>query len=408
MRSTTRHRWTAFHEAWAPRADMPDGPAKTSPWSHHLVTALLGTVIVVGLFLDGWAHLNLETKLAPFLEPWHAVMYAGFVASGAWIMTRNQRRFRFQPSQLPRGYGLAVVGMAIAGVGVVGDALWHVIFGVETGVARVLSTFHVLPFAGTVLVLMTPLRALWLDSSVGRLVSYARLLPALLALSFTTAFVAYYLQYLSPFVNWSVTNVVQQSPPVSAGADELGLIARVGSILVTNLLLLAPVLVLVRRWTPPPGSATTVFGVVTIMSSALNEFALGSLVAAGLAGGVTADLLLWRARTRSKIPQVRVIAATVPVATWGAYFVALASAYGAVWPPELWMGTIVVTSLIGLALSWLMFTSAPAASSVGPTESAGSIFTEPIYLAPLEEPTRITLGSAEPGKSRRPAVVDRG
>ncbi len=107
--------------------------------------------------------------------------------------------------------------MAIAGLGVAGDALWHVVFGVETGLARVLSTFHVLPFAGAVLVLTTPLRAMWLDSSIGREVSFSRLLPALLALSFTTAFVAYYLQFLSPFVSWSEANLVQESPATLSG-----------------------------------------------------------------------------------------------------------------------------------------------------------------------------------------------
>ncbi len=331
-------------------------------WRNHLVLAVFAVVTVGGLFLDGWAHLNLETKLAPFLEPWHTMMYAGFLGGGISILTCNQRPFRFRFSRLPQGYGVAVAGMAIAGLGVAGDALWHVVFGVETGLARVLSTFHVLPFAGTVLVLTTPLRAMWLDSSIGREVSFSRLLPGLLALSFTTAFVAYYLQYLSPFVSWSEANLVQESPATLSGANEVVLMTRVGGILLTTLLLLAPLLVLMRRWIPPQGSATMLFTVVAILMSALNGFALGGLVAAASLGGLLADLLLWRFDGRPG-ERVHFLAAVVPLGTWSAYFWVLATLYGAVWPLELWMGTVVAASLMGLTLSWLMFSTSPAVST---------------------------------------------
>ncbi len=46
----------------------------------ELLTVLLATWLIIGLFLDGWAHDNVP-ELESFLTPWHAVFYSGFVAT---------------------------------------------------------------------------------------------------------------------------------------------------------------------------------------------------------------------------------------------------------------------------------------------------------------------------------------
>ena len=43
------------------------------------VTALLGTVMMLGVLSDAWAHNNIIKTLESFFTPWHALLYAGFL-----------------------------------------------------------------------------------------------------------------------------------------------------------------------------------------------------------------------------------------------------------------------------------------------------------------------------------------
>src|SRR3546814_9388797 len=47
----------------------------------RLASVAFGLWMVVGLFLDGWAHDN--AKPESFFTPWHGVLYSGFAASAA-------------------------------------------------------------------------------------------------------------------------------------------------------------------------------------------------------------------------------------------------------------------------------------------------------------------------------------
>ena len=56
----------------------------TPTWSEDLVTALLGTFLVGGVYLDGWAHLH-KPGLETFFTPWLGVLSGGFLALGDWL-----------------------------------------------------------------------------------------------------------------------------------------------------------------------------------------------------------------------------------------------------------------------------------------------------------------------------------
>ena len=58
-----------------------------------LVTTMFGIWLILGLFTDGWAHLNLP-GLETFFTPWHGVLYSGFVAGALWlgVLARRGRR----------------------------------------------------------------------------------------------------------------------------------------------------------------------------------------------------------------------------------------------------------------------------------------------------------------------------
>ena len=319
-------------------------------WGDDLAAALLGTWVVGGLFLDGWAHVN-QPGLETFFSPWHAVFYAGFLVSVA-VLARLVGRFqrgRFDPALVPAGYGLGLVGVALFVAGGVADGAWHTAFGVEVGVAALLSPSHLLLLAGGLLMVTSPVRSAWSSPELPARAPALALLPALWAAALTTAVVLFFFQYLSAFVT--------RTPSAAAAGGPDGLlttIVGVASVLVTNLIVVAPVLLLARRWRLPFGTVTLLVTMGAAGITALRELALGALVPAMVAGGLATDLLVARLRPGPDRPGAfRAVAALAPLLLWGAWLAAYALAYGVAWPPELWAGVLGMASLGGLALSLL-------------------------------------------------------
>ena len=59
-------------------------------WREDLITGLLAGLLVLGLFLDGWSHINLQNGvLGEFWTVWHGLLYTGFTATAFWVLTRN-------------------------------------------------------------------------------------------------------------------------------------------------------------------------------------------------------------------------------------------------------------------------------------------------------------------------------
>src|SRR5215207_2693770 len=93
----------------------------------------LSAWLLVGLFVDGWAHINLR-GLETFFTPWHGLFYSGFFAVAALIgvgIGRGRAAGFGGWRAIPAGYELAALGAAIFMIGGVGDMLWHTLFGIE-------------------------------------------------------------------------------------------------------------------------------------------------------------------------------------------------------------------------------------------------------------------------------------
>jgi hypothetical protein len=93
-------------------------------------------------------------------------------------------------------------------------------------------------------------------------------------------------------------------------------------------------------------------------------------------GGAAGDLLVWAWRpSPARLGAYRMVAALLPAALLGGYFVAVAVAFTLAWPPELWAGTVFYGTLTGLALSLLMLPSVPTSQrqpTDAPTRPAGT------------------------------------
>jgi hypothetical protein len=315
-----------------------------------MVTTALSGWVVAGMVLDAWAHQNVS-QLETFFTPWHGVLYSGFAVLMAWMAWKAL-------TGVPAGYGLGLIGAAIFLVGGVGDGIWHTIFGIEREIEAALSPTHIGLFVGALLVFTTPLRAAWSSNRLGTAPSLGAFLPALLSLTFATLLVSFLFFYLSAFRDPAATLPFERSARQIAGPFPALTYTRshgVASVLVTNLLLVAPVLFLLRRWRPPFGSATLLFTTVAALTTATQEFVHGELVLAALAGGLAADWsIAWSSRTASPIGAHRLVATVTPLALWASYFLVLRLRDGIAWPAELWTGSIIFAGLSGLALSLLM------------------------------------------------------
>jgi hypothetical protein len=336
-------------------------------WGDDLAAALLGTWVVGGLFLDGWAHIN-QPGLETFFSPWHGAFYLGFVVSTvvlARLVARHQRG-RFDPALVPAGYGLGLAGAVLFVAGGVADGAWHTMFGVETGVAALLSPSHLLLLGGGLLMVTSPVRSAWSAPELPARASARALFPAVWATALTTAVVLFFFQYLSAFVT--------RAPSAAAADDPEGLlttIVGVASVLVTNLIVLAPVLLLARRWRLPFGTVTLLVTLGAVGLTSLREFVLGALIWAMVAGGLATDLLIARLRPGPDRPWAfRLMAALAPVLLWGAWTATYAAAYGIGWPPELWAGVLGMASLTGLGLSVLALPPAVPEAAWNPISKA--------------------------------------
>jgi hypothetical protein len=321
-----------------------------SSWRDDMTTAALCGWVVAGMALDAWAHQN-ASELETFFTPWHGVLYSGFLVLLAWMAWKAL-------GGVPAGYGLGLVGAALFLAGGVADGIWHTVFGIEREIEAALSPTHIALFVGALLMFTTPLRAAWSSHRLAAAPSLRAFLPALLSLTFAVLLVSFLFFYLSAFRDPAATLPVERWARDAAGSfPALSYTRRhgVASVLVTNLLLIAPVLLLLRRWRPPFGSATLLFVTVTAVTTATQELAHGQLVLAALAGGLAADLAVaWSSRTAGPAGAHRLVATVTPLALWASYFLVLQLRDGIAWPAELWTGSIIFASLSGLALSLLM------------------------------------------------------
>ncbi len=325
-----------------------DGLAPNATRSEELVYLLFGFWNLIGLCLDGWAH-RYQPELESFFTPWHAVFYSGFSAAAGWLAFMTIRRRRQVGSlrhAIPNGYGLAVVGLGLFALGGVGDAVWHTFFGIETAIDALLSPTHLVLLVGMLAGITAPIRSAWRGASDTTDAGYVSFLPVTLSVALATTGIAFFHLYANGFNNWPQTfEYIPAESDVLAG---FGIFA----IMAFTVILLFPVLFLTRRWRPPLGTFTTIFGVVGVFMAGLDAYANLWQMIAPLVGGLTADFVLNRTSLDLR-PRIWVTGAAVPATMWLTSTLATHLAWEVEWPPDLWLGVIVMASLAGFALAIL-------------------------------------------------------
>jgi len=137
----------------------------------------------------------------------------------------------------------------------------------------------------------------------------------------------------------------------------------IASLLLQTTLLMGLLLIMVRRWRLPFGALTFMVTInAALMSLISDEYVF---VAAALAGGLMAELLLWILKPTIFAP-VRwySFAFLVPFFLYGLYFLTVFRTRNVIWSPHLWIGLILEAGLVGLLLGFLVRASAETSSKV--------------------------------------------
>lgn len=320
---------------------------------YDILIAVLTAWFIGGLFLDGWAHNNGRVD-DTFFTPWHLVLYSGYAVVGAALVFthfRNVMRGYAWTKALPQGYGLALAGVMLFGLGGGFDFWWHSTFGFEANTEALLSPAHLLLASGAFLFITSPLRAAW--NRTGSNQGWRQLFPAILSLLYVFSLLTFFTQY-SNFASSPAFMVGRIS-----GNHFLEDVFGVWSIVVPTTLFIGTVLFALRRWRLPVGTFTLIFTVnVTIMW--LMEWGrtvdFPMLLLLGPIGGIVTDaLLFWLKPSASNAGALRIFAFVVPLILGLVYIVLLNMGNGPLWwPIHMWLGVPFIAGIVGLFLSFLV------------------------------------------------------
>lgn len=312
--------------------------------------AILPGLVLIGLFIDGWAHEHLASTLETFFTPWHALLYTGMLISLVFLsitLLRNHSNGYSWAGSLPAGYELSLGGAILFGIGGALDMVWHLTFGIEVNTEALLSPTHLILAISGVLLMSGPIRAYQRRAEAPQ--RWREWLPLLLSLLWVWSVITFFTQYADPVrTPWAANSqhTVQ---------DRYGWIMGIDGFLLQAVVLSGLILFALRRWPGlPVGTITLLMTAnVLLMTTQGDEY---RFIPAGLAGGIAGDVMLWwLKRSPGTGIRLRVFAFAVPALTALCYFLVLLIAGGTWWRIHLVGGSIVISGLIGWLISYLVF-----------------------------------------------------
>lgn len=370
----------------APSAARGARPITT--WREDLLTMALAFWPITAMFFDGRGHNN-ETGQESFFSVPHLFLYAGLTALGLWIgvLVVRYQAFELRKTMLPDlklipvGYGVAIIGLLILGIGGPWDLVWHSAYGFEVGVEAIYSPPHLALFFGGLLVSSTGIRSMWAKRDLR--LSFVQSLPVLLSSVLFIGVAGFITMYLSAFMtNVAMTtefwNDMQrfdddfhdQDTSLNAGLTSYGdgrwpyyyysAGHGVGTMVVSTLVLLGPVLLLLRRWRLPAGAITLTFLGFGLLVNIMTEYRDIVLIVPLLVTGVVIDAIQARFGSahdeagRLSLGGIRAAGPAAALALWVTYFVVVALDKGIGWPPSMWVGALVVGVMTGFGVAFLV------------------------------------------------------
>jgi hypothetical protein len=370
----------------APSAARGLRPVTT--WREDMITMTIAIWGILAMFFDGRNHNN-KTGQESFWSVPHLFLYSGMTVLAIWIgvLVARYQGVHLRKSLLPDlglipvGYGVAILGLITLGIGGPSDFIWHSAYGFEVGVDAIYSPPHLCLFFGGLLVVSTGIRSMWAKQDIAP--SLVGFLPALLSTILFIGVAGFITMYLSAFMtNVTPTSAfvhdyqahfkddfTDQSISLNAGLTGYGdnqwpyyfysASHGVASMIVTTLVLMGPVLLNLRRWRVPFGAHTLIFTgfglLVNIMTSYRDIVLIVPLIVTGFAIDVLQRQLAGtRADGRLSLGGIRAIGPSAALILWATYYGVLALDKGIGWRPTMWVGALIVGTMTGFGVAFLV------------------------------------------------------
>ncbi|MBD1543900.1 hypothetical protein G9E11_16985 [Arthrobacter sp. IA7] len=340
-----------------------------------LVTELLGLWLLLAVFLDGWAHINLPS-LETFFTPWHAALYSGMLATAAWtavVIWRNRTPGQPLLQAAPPGYRGTAVGVVLFGLAGGLDLLWHELLGIEVSLDALVSPTHLLLGFSLFLILGTAVRSARADghSAASHPGDLTWTPAAMFAVVLMTGLGAFFLVYASIFVRPGPTAVFTPLPVGTPGRiqAEMPVIITLMSYLLTTALIIAPFLFTLSASRRPARGIVTllVAAWLPVVMIGLRPYSIAGAAGATVAA-VVADLLLTRVPDLWLGRRLPAVTAGIAALLWTGQLVAFVVTDAIRWPVSLWLGAVVLSAAVaaGLALLSSWGQGRRAADATGP------------------------------------------
>jgi uncharacterized membrane protein len=350
-----------------------DGMQHSTTRRQDAVTVVVSGWLMVGLFIDGWAH-NTRPGLETFFTPWHFAFYSGFAACVVRIGLLIRPRLaggRSVRGAIPIGYGWTAAGLLVFAAGGLGDLTWHTVFGIEQDVDALFSPTHLLLFVGILLIVTTPIRSARARgfSAPDRAVDVVQV-----AVTLTTGLVLFFVQYLSlfneSFEQLSRARVLAHplpgidSPEFLQGTLETQVLFGTTALVVSAVIVGVPLSWLARQRGMRRGAVMFHIATLGVLLNAIDGFDKVGLVAGAVLAGVVVEVAVAIVRPEPDRAAARhLLAAAVPGVLLVGHVAAVGITNGVGFEAEFWTGTIVLAALAGLGLD-VLGDPGPTAASV--------------------------------------------
>jgi hypothetical protein len=370
----------------APSAARGLRPVTT--WREDMITMTIAIWGIVAMFFDGRNHNN-KTGQESFWSVPHLFLYSGMTVLAIWIgaLVAKYQGVHLRKSVIPDlklipvGYGVAILGLITLGIGGPTDFIWHSAYGFEVGVDAIYSPPHLLLFFGGLLVVSTGIRSMWAKQDI--VLDFKGFLPVLLSTILFIGVAGFITMYLSAFM----TNVTptsdfvhdyqthfrddfdDQSVSLNAGLTGYGddqwpyyfysASHGMASMIITTLVLLGPILLNLRRWRVPFGATTVIFTGFGLLVNIMTEYRDIVLIVPLVVTGLVIDVLQQRlagsrADGRLTLGGIRAIGPSAAFVLWVTYYAVLALDKGLGWEPTMWVGALIVGTMTGFGVAFLV------------------------------------------------------
>ena len=296
------------------------------PSSYSTVVPLLSLWPVIGLYIDGWAHLH-RTYVETIFTPWHGLLYTGVATLLSYLVL-----FAFTTKERPRGFYVSLIAATAFLVSGACDLGWHLRWGIEISVEALISPPHLGLFVSAGVIVVAPLVAR--DEAIPRL----NALSVGLALSMIT----FVLQFSHP-ITIPVASSEYRPAPTEAQEffrEALG----ISGIVICAALWSASLTVLDLWESLKHGSAAMALGVNGILLVGLSE---NFIFLVPIALAITAAEIYIASIPSRSLSRLVAVGCLVPLVFTATYFLCLAVNPGIWWSTPLWSGSIILSGIVG-------------------------------------------------------------